>query len=89
MTKCELAIGVDSGDSIGMTNWYVREFDFVFVPRAGEEIWIGETIDLIVAAIEHGFMDDSPPVVRVVVEMDKKRFDANREFLKSWGFSGC
>lgn len=91
MIQCEVAIGVEinEGTESQSTEWFIREFAFFFAPRIGETIWIGDTLEFRVEGVEHGFMDDEPPMVRAVVSMKLDRFEKNREFLKAWGFSGC
>jgi len=91
MIQCQVAIGVEInvGTNHQSTEWFEREFAFFFAPRIGETIWIGDTLSFKVEGVEHGFMDDEPPMVRVVVSMEQHRFENNRAFLKAWAFSGC
>jgi hypothetical protein len=89
MIQCEVAIAIeiDEGTEYQFTEWFVRDFPFFFVPRIGERIWLGDHLEFDIENVEHGFTEDEPPKVRVVVSMDADRFDASLKFLEGWGFS--
>ena len=82
-----LSIGIV--DCEGTIEWFEKTFPFACVPRIGETIWIGDSVGFKVSDVEHRFLSDYEPELRVELFADHQDMDwyeDKKEFLISWGF---
>jgi len=86
MVVCEFAIAVVcDGDWLEFAS---RKFRFSDVPRIGETIWIGESLQFEIADVQYGFVDDETPNVRIESQAHfPDWYRQNKQFLIEWGFS--